>query len=249
MSLYASNTFEGTKPTSLVKQASAVSYLRTRALNIKQDYGVPIFAGDSTVKLSFQECEFENNTLPLRIEVVPGAKVYSDNRTELVWQDVADSDPVQPQSALPLSEAEASGFFLSMQDPEYIALKNVRPTPHATSTCMNCAASGDYISFRMPHTLRFELFECMQGMPLESPGANTQGDDSEGGGGGDGLSDGAKIGIGVSAAALALLAAGMAGFWFIRRRSARSGARPDACKDAPASGKHAVRHRLLCCCS
>ena len=126
ISLYASATDAGPKPVALVKESSAVSYLRTRALNIKQDNLVPIFAGDSTVKLSFQECEFENNTQPVSIEVVPGATVYSDNRTELVWQDVGSGDPVDPEAALPLSEAQATGTFLSLSDPEYIALRDVR---------------------------------------------------------------------------------------------------------------------------
>ena len=126
MSLYASVTDAGLKPTALVKESSAVAYLRTRALNITQDTMVPIYGGDSTVRLSFQECEFENNTQPVSIEVVPGATVYSDNRTELVWQDVGSGDPVDPEAALPLSEAQATGTFLSLSDPEYIALRDVR---------------------------------------------------------------------------------------------------------------------------
>jgi hypothetical protein len=124
VALHASTTLEGQKATALAKEGSAVAYLRTKALNILQDNGVPIYGGDSTVKLSFQECEFDNNTLPQRIEVVEGAEVYSDNRTEIVWFD--SEQPLEPQPALPFSESLSTGSFLSLQDPEYSALRDVR---------------------------------------------------------------------------------------------------------------------------
>lgn len=161
ISLYASATDAGPKPVALVKESSAVSYLRTRALNIKQDNLVPIFAGDSTVKLSFQECEFENNTLPLRIQVVPGGEVYSDNRTELVWQDGGDSGPLEPMDALPLSEAESSGAFLSVSDPEYMALRDVRFAPCHVSPC-SFSAAGTYHAYMRPGSVTSRMRNCCE---------------------------------------------------------------------------------------
>lgn len=77
------------------------------------------------MKMKFQECEFANNSLPLRIKVVPGAEVYSDNRTELIWPDTDELD-AEPEPALPLSSTEGTGAFLTTVDPLYISLKEVR---------------------------------------------------------------------------------------------------------------------------